>query len=528
MKHGKSEIRTAVRALTAYLFRVRYAAAALAAYSFLLHFRLMCSSVPGIDTEHVISSSQAMYDSWLGIGRQGLVFTKLISGNLLLNPDFAAFLSLLLLLPVCLLVPFLGGLACGRTAGYKGEAWLVLLFGMTVCGHPVLTEQLYFTLQSAEVIFSCLLLELCLLCAHFWSADRNPLLLLPTVLLLQLPFSTYQSFVPLFIAGAVGMALLRSLFTDLSVRRQLGYVGRFALAFLGGFLLNQLVSRLFFMSSSYLSEQLYWTEAGFVKGCLKILSHIRDVFTGQGTFYFAEFGILCLALLGIVLWRCFRTGKAAVSVWRLFLLCAWFASPFYLSVLLGMRPVIRAQLTLPFVTGGTAFLCGYLFLQWNAELSRRVCRNAAGVFLALLCISAVYREASVTSRLYYSDAIRAQGDYALAVSLQKDIQAFTGETGYSGVVLFWGRREASKNPSCIEGDIMGQSVFNWDTDVEPLYFYSSNRIVDFLNALGSSYSKPDASQLADAAEVMEAVPCYPSPGSIFWVGDAVAVRLSDE
>jgi len=148
--------------------------------------------------------------------------------------------------------------------------------------------------------------------------------------------------------------------------------------------------------------------------------------------------------------------------------------------------------------------------------------------LILLCISAAYREASVTSRLYYSDVIRAQGDYAIAIELRDDIQKFTGETDYNGAIIFWGRRDAASNPSCIRGDIMGQSFFNWDVDTEPRYFYSSNRIVDFLNSLGASYSKPSEEQIELAAESVTDIPCYPSPGSIFWVKDALVVKLSEE
>lgn len=528
MKRRKSELQIIAGTFTAYLRRIRYTVIALTAYVFLLHFRLLTSLLPGIDTEHAISGAEGMYYSWLGIGRQGLLFTKLLSGNLLFNPDFAVILTLLLLVPVCLFVPFLGNLASGNTEGYKGEAWLTLLFGMTVVSHPILTEQLYFTLQSAEVVFSFLLLEFCLLGSHLWSAGKRPIWLLPTILLLQIPFSTYQAFVPLFIAGAVGMILLQSLFTDLSIRKQWGYVGRFILAFLGGFVLNQVISRLFFTTSSYLSEQFYWGQVGFLDGCLEILSHIRDACVGYGIFYFTEFGILCLALFAIMLWHCLRTKKAGAVIWQLFLLFAWFASPFYLSVLLGMRPVVRAQLVLPFVTGGTAFLCSFLFLQWKIGASGKIRQNMLGFLLVLLCLDTVYQEAAVTSRLYYSDAIRAQGDYALAVSLREDIQEFTGESDYSGAVVFWGRREALKNPSCIQGDIMGQSFFNWDVDAEPLYYYSSNRIVDFLNSLGSSYSKPSPSQISQAAEAIEAAPCYPSPGSILWAGDTVVVKLSEE
>lgn len=528
MKKPKSEEPSVAVAFSAYIRRVRYAAAALTAYIFLTHFRLFDSLVPGIDTEHLISNPDGMYSSWLGIGRQGLVAVKLLSGNSLFNPDFAALLALLLLIPVCLFVPFLGSLACGNTEGYPGESWLVFLFGAIAVSHPILTEQLYFTLQCAEVIFSLLLLELCLLGSHLWSTGKKSLWLLPTILLLQIPFSTYQAFVPLFITGAVGMTLLQSLFTSKTIREQLRYVGRFILVFLGGFLLNQLISRLFFMDSFYLNEQFSWSELGFWGGCLKILSHVRDVLSGYGTYYFIEFLILCLILSVIMLRHFFQVKKADTILWQLFLLCAWFASPFYLSLLLGARPVIRAQLVLPFVTGGTALLCGYLFLQWNLFPSKSTLRRIAGCLLVLLCLGTVYQEASVTSRLYYSDVIRKQGDLSLAVSLQKDIQAFTGESCYSGTVLFWGRREAAKNPSCIQGDIMGQSFFDWDVDAEPHYFYSSNRIVDFLNSLGSSYCKPIAEQITRAAEYMEDIPCYPSPGSIIWVDDMVVVKLSEQ
>ena len=515
-------------AFLSYIRRVRYVVIALFAYIFVLHFHLFDTMIPGIDTEHLISSPKAMYDSWLGIGRQGLCLIKLLSGNSLYNPDFAAMLSLLLLIPVCLIVPFLGSLASGNTEGYPGESWLVFLFDALAVSHPVLTEQLYFTLQSTEVIFSLLLLELCLAGTHFWSVSRNPFWLLSTILVLQIPFSTYQAFVPLFITGAVGMVFLQSLFSPKAIREQLRYLGRFTLAFLCSFLLNQMISRFFFMDSTYLGEQFSWTEFGFSGGCLKILSHIRDIFIGNGTYYFIEFLLLCIVLLIIVLWHCLSEKKAGTALWQLFLLLAWFASPFYLSVLLGSRPVIRAQLVLPFSTAGTAFLCGYLFLHWKPFASRKVCRNIAGFLLILLCLDTVYQEASVTSRLYYTDTIRKQGDFSLALSLQQDIDAFTGESNYSGTVIFWGRRQAVTNPSCIQGDIMGQSFFDWDVDAEPHYYYSSNRIVDFLNSLGSSYLKPTAEQIEQAASLMDSVPGYPSPDSIIWSGDTVVIKLSEE
>lgn len=527
MKQFHSTIRKTASEFVSYLWRVRYAVFALTVYTFVLHHGMFDTLVPGIDTEHIINNPESMYDSWLLIGRQGLLLAKFLSGNMVFNPSFAVLLTLLFMIPVCLPAPFLGALAGGNTEGYRREAWLVFAFGAIVVSHPILTEQFYFTLQSAELAFSFLLLEVCLFGAHFWSSTKNPVWLFSSILLLQIPFSTYQAFVPLFIAGAVGMCLLQSLFTERSVREQLLYVGRFILLFLGGFLLNQVISRLFFMTSSYLSEQYNWGKTGFTGGCLAILSHMRDVCLGNGTFYFIEFFLLCIALFFLLLRNCFRAKKKGTNLWQLFLFFAWCASPFYLSILLGSRPVIRAQLILPFVTGATAFFCGYLFLHRERAAFGKVFRCIIGSLLILLLFDTVYREASVTSRLYYSDSIRMQGDLSLANSLQKDIGIFTGESDFSGTVIFWGRREAATNSSCIQGDIMGQSLFNWDVDVEPFSFYSSLRIIHFLNDLGASYQPPDCEQVDRVAGLMDNIPCYPAPGSILWVEDTVVVKLSE-
>ena len=248
----------------------------------------------------------------------------------------------------------------------------------------------------------------------------------------------------------------------------------------------------------------------------------------MGTFYFIEFLFLSLILIIILLRRWSAIQRTGVTAWQIFLLAAWLASPFYLSILLGIRPVVRAQLVLPFAAGGTAFLSGYLFIMWKQEHFGEMLRKLIGIVLLLLCFSTVYKEAAVTSKLYYTDSIRKQGDLNLAQSLQKDIQAFCGDADYDGAVVFWGRREAVQNDSCIQGDIMGQSFFNWDVDVEPLYFFSSNRIVDFMNTLGSSYSKPTTGQVDLVSGVIADMPCYPAPGSITWVEDTLVVKLSEK
>lgn len=533
MKKLNAQLQPIVSAFKIYMGRARRSALLLTGFLFLLHRRLLFPLVPGIDTEHFISNPEAMADSWLGIGRQGLVLTKLLFGGLRFNPELAAAATLLLLLPVCLLPLFLGSLAAKAPKKSPDRSRLVLLFGVLLSAHPVLTEQLYFSLQSAEVVFACLLAELCLLGAWLWASGQSPVWL-PVVcaIMLLIPFSVYQSFVPLFIAGAAAMLLVQSLFTEKPLREQLRCALRLGIVFLAAFLLNQAVTHVFFTRSGYLAEQLSWQAEGFWAGCRGILSHVRDVLLGIGVFYSAFYGLLCLLCAVLVCRDSILHKKGRARSWQLFLLAAWLAAPFYLSVVLGSRPVIRAQLVLPFATAINAVLCIRLARAGTAGAAgaartgafARVC-CALGIVLSL---AAALWQSAVTARLYYTEALRQQGDYSLAVALQEEIARFTGEPDYDGVVIFIGRKSAADNPSCLRGDVMGHSVFDWDTDAEPRYYYSTIRIADLLNGLGSSYQRPDFQALSDACDALPQAPCFPADGSIIRVGDAVAVHLSEE
>lgn len=568
MKKLNAQLQPIVSAFKIYMGQARRSALLLTGFLFLLHRRLLFALVPGIDTEHFISNPEAMADSWLGIGRQGLVLTKLLFGGLRFNPELAAAATLLLLLPVCLLPLFLGSLAAKTPQESTGCSRLILLFGVLLSAHPVLTEQLYFSLQSAEVVFACLLVELCLFGAWLWASGQSPVWLPVCAVVLLVPFSVYQSFVPLFIAGAVAMLLVQSLFTEKPLREQLRCALRLGIVFLAAFLLNQAVTHVFFTKSGYLAEQLSWQTEGFLAGCRGILSHVRDVLLGLGTFYSAFYGLLCLLCAVLVCRDSILHKKGRTRSWQLFLLAAWLAAPFYLSVVLGSRPVIRAQLVLPFATAINAVLCirlaraeaagaagrsaqaesagsaGFPAPADAAEAAGSAGRSAqaetagaagAGAFARVCCavgivlsLSAALWQSAVTARLYYTEALRQQGDYSLAVALQEEIARFTGEPDYDGVVIFIGRKSAADNPSCLRGDVMGHSVFDWDTEAEPRYYYSTIRIIDLLNGLGSSYQRPDFQVLSDACDALSQAPCFPADGSIIRVGDAVAVHLSEE
>ena len=72
----------------AYLFRNRYVILIMGIFVFLVHGSKLFSLNNGIDTEQIIFLGNEFYESWLGIGRQGLIFLKWLLGLEVYNPFF--------------------------------------------------------------------------------------------------------------------------------------------------------------------------------------------------------------------------------------------------------------------------------------------------------------------------------------------------------------------------------------------------------------------------------------------------------
>ncbi len=518
----------------------------------LIHGDKLFSTNNGIDTEKIIYAGEDLYESWLSIGRQGLVLLKWMLGQLDFNPYFAGILTLLFLLSAVAAFGFVFEAVSGRQS--RGA---LFLFGGVLIAHPVLTEQMYFTLQGAEVALAFNLTAASLYCAHRFACaeckksklvvngsekevarlskqqKRCGIWFIMAVLLLIPTFGVYQAFVPLYMFGIVTLGCMR--FVRLGrangnrIGKEIAYVAKICVVFLIAFLINQTITRLFFSASDYLSKQIMWDFSQPLSGIGRILAHIRDVVLGNGIFYFWTFALLALILTFTV----YTAGRRkimeklwtpAVVIWGMVLLIGLFASPFYLTILMGERPVIRGQLVLPFVMAFMTYM-SYILL-----VGERIWKVILVVAISTLTI---WLEADITCRLYYTDAVRYQEDLQLAGWLEHDIAVFTDNCGYDGTVVFVGKRKATGNCAGIKGDVMGQSLFAWDTDVEPVNFWSSSRIVGFMHCQGVSYKAPDAGQVKVATQAARGMKCYPAGGSIMWCKDAegedmVVVKLSGE
>lgn len=498
-------------------------------FVFLIHGAKLNSDIVGIDTEDLIHLQNGFYGGWLNSGRQGLIFLKYLFGNSGFNPYFTAVMTLLLFAAAVGAFCLLWDKAAGSSDGDKGLLWKWGLAGILWISHPIMTEQFYFSLQSMEICIGVLLTALALYLTGCFADRHRVMPFVGSVLLLVVTFSCYQIFVVLYIFGTVTLLLLqgiRSLAEEKEIKAGtllkgiVPYVTVFGVAFL----INMLITKLFFSSSDYLQNQIFWKTSS-VKDCLHLIAaHVIKVFTGyDSVFYNIGFGVLALsalALLILFLRRCCR-GKKAVFAVILFFYAALLCTPFLMTLVLGCAPTMRSQLVLPAATGFLGYLCVRLVGALQKEFSRKVVMAC----VAVICIVCGLEQTKVTEGLYYTDRCRYEQDAALGYSLIQKIEEVNWNKENLPIVIV-GHREFSPNNACIMGEVIGRSFFDYDLEVEPVSFWSTRRMIGFLHTLGAEFYQPPREWLDAALEYSTYMPNWPSEGSVQIKDGMIIVKLS--
>lgn len=507
---------------------------------FLFHGAKLFSGSIGIDTEDIINLGEDFYNGWLTTGRQGLVGMKTALGSLWYNPYFAGMLTL-----VCLTAGVFSFFrlleyaaekehaGCGKSsmAGWMAGSMLLL-------SHPILTEQLYFALQSVEICLGFLFTAVSLLFVLKWEEKQKPLWFAGGALLLVLVFSMYQAFVPLYIFGAAALLLTQGM-REKNMGTLLERMLRFMAVFFTGFLVNTIVTRLFFSGSSYLQGQIFWGKVSPMENFRLILGHIVKTLTGYDSIYYSPgYGLLwavTLILFFLVL-RKKEYGKKR-KLLLLFFLAAVFAAPFLMTVVCGGAPAVRSQLVLPFLTGFLGWFDCYLSgllrektgednrtdagrVKASSSLRARLTKTVIG----LVCLAAALMQLQVSMRLYYTDDCRYGQDVSLARDLITRIEQVRGKEKLP--VVFIGKKEFQGNPACVQGEVIGRSFFDYDTEAEPQFFWSTRRILGFFRILGQDYGMVTADRLPEAVEYSTYMPEWPAENSVQIHEGMIVVKLS--
>lgn len=488
----------------------------LCVFVILVHGSKLNSVIIGVDTEALVCQQREFYGGWLSIGRQGLVFLKWLLNCLSFNPFFAGLMTLIFLAAAVIACLSLWDRVSG---GQSTWGWLACALLWAV--HPVLAEQFYFSLQSMEICLGILLTVLALYLILEAEKRRCIWQYTLSALVLLITFSLYQIFVVMFIFGTVSILILQILDSPDKETGVKGIVRRIAPwfgVFLAAFLCNSLLTAIFFNGSEYLNVQVLWGKMALKDNLYYILTHVVKGLTGYHFVYSSwVYGVLCLVglVLVITLWN--KYGWAL-----LFYYIALMSTPFLMAVICGSVPVVRSQLVMPLMTGFVAYLDVQMLRRLDGSRTMAV---RVGWLLGMLCVVGIWLEVQTTERLYYTDACRYAQDEALGRELIERLEPLIGTDDIPVVVL--GSMPFHANNSCVQGETIGRSIFDYDTEVEPRYYWSTGRITGFLHTLGYDCEQLPENRIPFACKFAEELPVWPDEDSVIRAGDMVIVKLSE-
>ncbi len=483
-------------------------------FTCLCHGTTLLSTSSGIDLDAAINGTAG---NGLDLGRYGFFLLHYAMGNSWFNMFYTGALSLVFLTLAGILWSYLYVVASNRE-----EPVAIFMLSAFVVSATTLTMHLFFKSQDLEMTFAfCLMAVVILILMQTLEYKKDSwwwlLLSVPTVLL----FSTYQVFYAIFIFGVVSYLFLRFLSNDFLTHTKEGERWMIALKsaglFLLSFIINQVINSMMINNKDYFRSQILWGSEPLNDTVLRVGKSILACLLGYRPYFTWAMFVFDVVLLVACIWKMRALEGISSKVLLVLDTLVLLVSPFALTILLGQAPALRAQLVYPFFMGFMGF---YLFSFFRGK-------KLLSVLLQLVCILGLVSQFSATQRLNYTDAMRYAGDVRLANDLDRAIQAVSNGQDYP--IAFYGHKEANLNQACmLVSEPISTSVFDWDWILEPMYYASTVRAIDFMNAQGLHYQPASEQLFYDFVPSVAAdMPCFPAEGSVIEQDGVIVIKLSE-
>lgn len=467
------------------------------------------------DTEAIISIPEALYKSWIELGRYGLIFLKRVLGTYIFNPYIT---SAFLLVAMCINVVVWEYLFYSLTPRKKGFSKRSFIFPVFFFVSAIMVEQLSFTLQSFEVVVAMLFVALSILMFFMAETGKSRLYHIPSIVLAMLAFATYQSMAPLFVAAAAACFLLLYLRQKEYWNIAFKLVGSFVSSLFLYLIINKVVQNACGLKTdTYLSGQILWRGDNIKECCLNIIYAFYQVITGRGVYYNLAYTVaLVMAVIFIISALKKHYKKPGLFLLALFVL---YASPFMMTILMGNMPTYRTQIILGFVYAAVF----QFFASWIDGLGENnVVKKFKYVYISLLLIFAV-NQVEQAGNMFYTEYVQYNEDVRVAEKISERIETLgLGEEPELSVV-FIGRRVPILNRSVSQSyELLGKSFFELSFDTNHGSFVMNN----FMNTLGYPYKMPTAKEISAAQEYSTSMPSWPEEESVQMHENIIIVKLS--
>ena len=196
------------------------------------------------------------------------------------------------------------------------------------------------------------------------------------------------------------------------------------------------------------------------------------------------------------------------------------ASPLFMTVLTGFYQVVRVQMVYPFIL---AISCAALTTVCTPE-KKPLLRARAALGLSIII---AWNQWITSERLLDTMHQVSVQDRKQCEDIYREAQRLAGAQGRDisqTALVFVGIRGINWSQSTLRGDMIGYSLFQWDS----LGAHGvSDRVGTLMYAMGLPHAPVTTEQYIRAVEMAESMPVWPLEGSILPEGDMVVIKLSD-
>ncbi|WP_244834520.1 glucosyltransferase domain-containing protein [Clostridium sp. BJN0001] len=466
-----------------------------------------------IDTENMINQPNKS-SAFCSLGRQGIALTKLLFDQLNFNPYFSMSIGLLVLSFSMITLSYL----LDKIGNIKPLHSIIMFLIFII--HPIWAEQFYFRNQFLEINVGLLLTILAVGISYYSIIKHNNLFKFLSIIIMIWSFSTYQTFVILYIALCIICFMLYYRNNiKLNINKcNIKLIFELIVLFMVAFLINTIITKMFFVKDiPYLNSQIQWNQENFLICIKNILKNIKNIILGKGIFYSITYTISLIIMLIFSFNYIIINRKKKDIILYLVSTILLEICPFLLTIYTANQPVYRSQFVLPFVISCNIIII-LLFVY-----KKRYSPILIYFFIAVTFIL----QMQTVLRLEYTDQVRYEQDAVLANQIVDRISLETN-SNINKPVAFVGAMNAKLNASCVEGETIGKSIFNWNAEELPHYQCSSVRICSSINNLGINIRNVSVNQMQEARTEAQNMTSWPSKGCIRDNGDFIIIKLSED
>ena len=434
------------------------------------------------------------------------------------NPYVTAFVTIFLIAIFAIVWSFVFNSAISGTKKNTSKYFWIL--PILFISYPTLAEQFCFLMQSVEVSIAIALCGLSIYCFNEYILNNKFFkFYIFAIIFASLAFGSYQAIVGLFISGVLAYFIIWFFNKDQS--KKYNYMKIISL-YLVGFIISLIlyycfasIIYLIFVGNGddYIDNQFKWGILSFKKCIIDIIYYIKYMTFEKNVFSNILFYPISIAILDINIIKLIQNKCSCLEfILIIFATLAFIISPFIMPIALGSYIVPRIQLTMPFWLGFSLF---YIISSVNKKV----------LLYSLLILSffVAYRNIQKCVQLFYTGYIVYQEDVQLINKISYDIDKKVGQNNPSMPVMYVGKVDARIPNSCVKGEVLGASEFDWYPEE---ILGVTSRVYCLAKSIGYNYLLPTNEQAIKAKESSENMPVWPQEGSVDVRDGVVIVKLS--